>query len=147
MTPPSSDAKPEIRVTYPCSHSSSLTEQYAAQVSSGITFVQTNNGPRALGEMREFYLAPMEQADISGMAFFIFEAQRQGDARQATAKRNFPGGRADFFWAIGGQSPFPFVKDSGRNKAPLLHIAYAAPSTAQDNKPDFMHLLHGVHLK
>ena len=51
---------------------------YSAQVSSGITFAQTNSGPRAYGVIRDFYLAPMEQADISGITFFSFEAQREG---------------------------------------------------------------------
>ena len=151
MTPSSEDAPPLMRVTYVCPHAQTLLGFYSAQVSSGITFAQTNSGPRAYGVIRDFYLAPMEQADISGITFFSFEAQREGQiGRAAPAHYNLPeslqGSRSDFFWAIGAPSPFPFVADSARNPS-LLHVAFATASAASNNKADFARLLHGIRLK
>jgi hypothetical protein len=93
----------------------------------------------------------MEQADISGITFFSFEAQREGQiGRAAPAHYNLPeslqGSRSDFFWAIGAPSPFPFVADSARNTS-LLHVAFATASAASNNKADFARLLHGIRLK
>ena len=152
MTPDSSDSQPLLRVSYHCPHPDTVSGFYSAQVSTGITFVQTNEGPRAFGEIRDFYVAPMEQADIGGMTFFIFEAQRQGQIGPGAVNHyhlpaNLQGGKAEFFWAIGAPSPFPFVADVGRSAVPLLHVAYSAASLAPNNKPDFMKLLHGVRLK
>ena len=148
ITPSSEDAPPLLQVTYVCPHAQTLLGFYSAQVSSGITFEQTNSGPRAYGVIRDFYLAPMEQADISGITFFSFEAQREGQiGRAAPAHYNLPesiqGSRSDFFWAIGAPSPFPFVADSGRN-VPLLHVAYATAAPGSNNKADFARLLHGI---
>lgn len=152
MTPNPSDAQPLLRVTYGCPHPDTVSGFYSAQVSTGITFVQTNDGPRAYGEIRDFYLAPMEQADISGMTFFIFDAQRQGQIGPGAINHyhlpaSLQGGKAEFFWAIGAPSPFPFVADATRSGLPLLHVAYAAASLAPNNKPDFVKLLHGIRLK
>jgi hypothetical protein len=151
MTPSSEDAPPRMQVTYACPHAQTLSGFYSAQVSSGITFEQTNSGPRAYGVIRDFYLAPMEQADISGITFYTFEAQREGQiGRAASARYNLPenlqGSRSEFFWAIGAQSPFPFVADSGRN-VPLLHVAYASAAAGSNNKADFAQLLHGIRSK
>ena len=114
-------------------------------------FEQTNSGPRAYGVMRDSYLAPMEQADISGITFYTFEARREDQiGRAQSAHYNLPeslqGSRSDFFWAIGAPSPFPFVIDSSRNTA-LLHVAFATASGASNNKADFARLLHGFRLK
>jgi hypothetical protein len=152
MTADAPDSTPLIQVSYKCPHPDTLSGFYSAQVSTGITFQQTNAGPRAYGEIRDFYVAPMEQADISGMTFFIFEAQRQGQIGAGAIGHyhlpaNLQGGKADFFWAIGAPSPFPFVGDVGRSNVPILHVAYATASIAANNKPDFIKLLHGIHLK
>jgi hypothetical protein len=151
MTPTSEDAPPRMQVTYACPHAQTLSGFYSAQVSSGITFEQTNSGPRAYGVIYDFYLAPMEQADISGITFYTFEAQREGQiGRAASARYNLPeslqGSRSEFFWAIGAPSPFPFVADSGRN-VPLLHVAYASAAPGSNNKADFSRLLHGIRSK
>jgi hypothetical protein len=151
MTPSSEDAPPTMQVTYACPHEQTLSGFYSAQVSSGITFEQTNSGPRAYGVIRDFYLAPMEQADISGITFYSFEAQREGQiGRAASARYNLPeylqGSRSEFFWAIGAPSPFPFVADSGRN-VPLLHVGYASAAPGSNNRAEFVRLLHGIKLK
>ncbi len=150
MTPPSADAPPRLQVTYTCRHPPTLPDFYSAQVSSRITFEQTNSGPRAYGLVRDFYLSPMEQADLSGMTFYSFEAQRQGQiSRVAVGHYNLPetiqGSHSDIFWAIGAPSPFPFVAD-GRI-TPLFHVGYATPSTGPSDRQDFNRLLHAVRLK
>lgn len=150
MTPTSADSPPRLQVTYTCPHPPTLSGFYSAQVSSGITFEQSNSGPRVFGLIRDFYLSPMEQADISGMTFYSFEAQRQGQiSRAAVGHYNLPenlqGGHSDIFWAIGAQSPFPFVAD-GRS-TPLFHVAYATPSTGPSDRQEFNRLLHGVKSK
>jgi hypothetical protein len=150
MTPPSEDAPPRLQVTYACPHSPTLSGFYSAQVSSGFTFEQTNSGPKAYGVIRDFYLSPMEQADISGLTIYSFEAQRQGQiSKAAVGHYNLPeslqGSRSDFFWAIGAQSPFPFVAD-GRS-IPLLHVGYATSAAATNNGQEFSRLLHGIRTK
>ena len=150
MTPTSEDAPPRLQVTYACPHAQTLSGFYSAQVSSGITFEQTNNGPRAYGVIRDFYLGPMEQADISGLTFYSFEAQRQGQiSKAAVGHYNLPdtlqGNHSDFFWAIGAQSPFPFVAD-GRS-TPLFHVGYATPAAATNNGQEFNRLLRSVRTK
>jgi hypothetical protein len=57
----SSSAPPVLQVSYHCRHEATLSGFFAAQVSSGITFVQTNDGPRAYGMLAQFYLSPMER--------------------------------------------------------------------------------------
>lgn len=150
MTPSSEDAPPRLQVTYACPHSPTLSGFYSAQVSSGFTFEQTNSGPKAYGVIRDFYLSPMEQADISGLTFYSFEAQRQGQISKAAAghynlPENLLGSRSDFFWAIGAQSPFPFVAD-GRG-IPLFHVGYATSAAATNNGQEFSRLLHGIRTK
>ena len=150
MTPTSEDAPPRLQVTYACPHSPTLSGFYSAQVSSGVTFEQTNSGPRAYGVIRDFYLSPMEQADISGLTFYSFEAQRQGQISKAAVghynlPENLQGSRSDFFWAIGAQSPFPFVAD--RRSTPLFHVGYATSAPAANNAQEFTRLLHGIRTK
>jgi hypothetical protein len=150
MTPSSEDAPPRLQVTYACPHSPTLSGFYSAQVSSGFTFEQTNSGPKAYGVIRDFYLSPMEQADISGLTFYSFEAQRQGQISKAAAghynlPENLQGSRSDFFWAIGAQSPFPFVAD-GRS-IPLFHVGYATSAAATNNGQEFSGLLHSIRTK
>lgn len=150
MTPTPEDAPPRLQVTYACPHSPTLSGFYSAQVSSGVMFAQTNSGPKAYGVIRDFYLSPMEQADISGLTFYSFEAERQGQiSRAAVGHYNLPenlqGGRSDFFWAIGAQSPFPFVAD-GRS-IPLFHVGYATSAAATNNAQDFARLLHGIRTR
>ncbi|MGB8543408.1 MAG: hypothetical protein WCD49_17390 [Candidatus Acidiferrales bacterium] len=150
ITPSSEDAPPRLQVTYACPHSPTLTGFYSAQVSSGVTFEQTNSGPKAYGVIRDFYLSPMEQADISGLTFYSFEAQRQGQISKAAVghynlPENLQGSHSDFFWAIGAQSPFPFVAD-GRS-IPLFHVGFATSAAATNNGREFSRLLHGIRTK
>jgi hypothetical protein len=121
-------------------------------VSSGITFAQTAEGPRAYGKVANFYLAPMDRETIGGMTWFIFEAQRTDPlGANAGATFNLPGNlqgaQSDFFWAIGAISPFPFVGDASRANQPLIHVAYAGVGAQGNKKAEFMGLLQRVQVK
>src|ERR1700684_1170474 len=109
-----SDAPPVLQVSYACRHDVTLEGFFAAQVSSGITFVQTNEGPRAYGMTAQFYLAPMERATSPGMTWYVFSAQRGNAVTPgASAHFNLPtslqGAQAEFYWAVGAVRPFAWV--------------------------------------
>ncbi|HWF38069.1 MAG TPA: hypothetical protein VG322_06090 [Candidatus Acidoferrales bacterium] len=144
------DGPAYMQVYYSCPLSDTLSDFYAAQVSSGITFQHTNDGNRVLAPVGDFYLAPMEQLDESGMTFFIFEAQGMNAVSSDAASRfhlppNAQGGQPDFFWAIGAPSPFPFVDDSSQKNVAILHVAYARLGVDADARADFMNILHEIH--
>jgi hypothetical protein len=138
-----------MQVYYSCPLSDSLSDYYAAQVSAGITFQRTDNGTRVLAPVGDFYLAPMEQVEESGMTFFVFEAQGMNAVSSDAARRfhlpeNAPGGQPDFFWAIGAASPFPFVADDSRKDVAILHVAYARLGVDADAKEEFMNILRQI---
>jgi len=147
-----------LEISYACPLASALPESYAASVTAGINFRSGTTGdPRGSGAFAEFYLAPMEQVDSGGMTFFVFEAQEINRVSgEATTYFDLPepmgGVRADFFWAIGAPSPFPFVEDSSTDaldaqKAVLIHVAYASPGMGTNKRSDFISLLHQVHAR
>jgi hypothetical protein len=148
----SSDAPPVLQVTYACRHDVNLQGFFGAQVSSGITFVQTNQGPRAFGTTAQFYLAPMERVTSPGMTWFVFSAQRMNPVTPgASAHFNLPtnlqGAQAEFYWAIGAVSPFPWVYDGGRPNQQLIHIAYAGVGLGGSKRGEFMALLQKVQAR
>jgi hypothetical protein len=148
----SSDAAPVLQVTYACRHDVNLQGFFGAQVSSGITFVQTNQGPRAFGATAQFYLAPMERITSPGMTWFVFEAQRVSPVTPgASAHFNLPvnlqGAQADFYWAIGAVNPFPWVYDGGRANQQLIHVAYAGIGPGGNKRAEFMALLQKVQAR
>lgn len=150
-TPNSSSAQPLLQVTYTCHHELTLSGFFSAQTSSGITFVQTNDGPRAYGVMAQFYLSPMERATSDGMTWYIFEALRSTPVTQnAAAHFNIPanlqGAQADFFWAIGALNPFPWVIDAGHGNQ-LIHVAYAGVGTGGSKHAEFIALLQKVQAR
>src|SRR5271155_2186573 len=107
----SSDAPPVLQVTYACRHDMTLQGFFGSQVSSGITFVQTNEGPRAYGVTAEFYLAPMERASSPGMTWYVFAAQRlnpvtAGGLGAFLFSADFPGGEGGGFLGGGGGGSF-----------------------------------------
>ena len=148
----SSDAPPVLQVTYACRHDVTLQGFFGAQVSSGITFVQTNEGPRAYGMTAQFYLAPMERAASPGMTWYVFSAQRLNPVTPgASAHFNLPaslqGAQAEFYWAIGAVSPFPWVYDGGRSTQQLIHMAYAGVGLGGNKRAEFMALLQKVQAR
>jgi hypothetical protein len=143
-----------LQVFYPCEYSSSTSDFYSSQLSSGVIFRQKNDGPHAFPVVGDFQLASMEQVDVSGITFFVFEAQGQHEISADTVSRfNLPkdmqGAHADFFWAIGAESPFPFIFDDSRKDVPLIHLAYAglALGPNPNKRPEFMDLLHHVRFQ
>jgi hypothetical protein len=143
---------PVLQVSLACKPPQTMQGFFASQVSSGITFAQTADGPRAYGKVANFYLAPMDRETIGGMTWFIFEAQRTEPLGPAVAGNfnlpgNLQGAQSDYFWAIGAISPFPFVSDSPRAGQPLIHVAYASVGTAGNKLADFMNLLQRVQVK
>lgn len=148
----SSSGTPELQVSYHCRHEVTLQGFFAAQVSSGITFVQTNQGPRAYGMMSQFYLAPMERATSPGMTWYVFEALRSspvgpGAASHFNLPANLQGEEADFFWAIGAAGAFPWVNDAAHANQPLIHVAYAAIGTGGSKRAEFLALLQRVEAR
>ena len=137
-----------MQVYYSCPLSDTLSDFYAAQISAGITFQHTDNGTRVLAPIGDFYVAPMEQFEESGITFFVFEAQGMNAVTSDAARRfhlpdNSQGGQPDFFWAIAAASPFPFVADSGRKDVAILHVAYARLGVA-GAKSEFMNILRAI---
>jgi hypothetical protein len=148
----SSDAPPVLQVSYACRHDVTLEGFFGAQVSAGITFVQTNDGPRAYGMTAQFYLAPMERATSSGMTWYVFSAQRVNPVNPGTSAHlnlptNLQGAQAEFYWAIGAVSPFPWVYDGGRANQQLIHVAYAGVGLGGNKRGEFMALLQRVQAR
>jgi hypothetical protein len=143
---------PVLQVSLVCKAPPTIAGFFSSQVSSGITFAQTADGPRAYAKVANFYLAPMDRETIGGMTWFIFEAQRT-DPLGPNAGTNFnlpgnlQGAQSDYFWAIGAISPFPFVSDAPRANQPLIHVAYAGVGAQGNKKAEFMGLLQRVQVK
>jgi len=148
----SSDAPPVLQVSYACRHDVTLDGFFGAQVSSGITFVQTNEGPRAYGMTAQFYLAPMERVSSPGMTWYVFSAQRLSPITPgASAHFNLPGSlqgaQAEFYWAIGAVGSFPWVNDGSRPNQPLIHMAYAGVASGGSKRAEFMAMLQKVQAR
>ena len=143
---------PVLQVSLACKPPATMAGFFASQVSGGMTFAQTNDGPRAFARIGDFYLAPMDRETIGGMTWYIFEAQRT-DPLGPSASTNFnlpgnmQGAQSDYFWAIGAISPFPFVSDSPRANQPLIHVAYAGIGANGNKKAEFMSILQRVQVK
>jgi hypothetical protein len=147
-----SSSAPVLQVSLACKPPATLSGFFQSQVSGGITFAQTNDGPRAFADIAKFYLGPMERVAIGGMVWFVFEAQRI-DALGPNAGTNFnltgnlQGAQSDYFWAIGAISPFPWVAESPRGNQPLIHVAYASVGVSGNKHAEFMALLQRVQVK
>ena len=155
-TPSSGDSSdPEMQLTYQCKRDATLESFYAAQLSNGITFVQTNQGPRAFSVVPQFYLAPMERVQSQGITWYVFEAQRTEPVSQGAMQhfRSFgpviDGAQADFFWAIGAPDPLPFGADvaGGADSRRVIHVAYASVTSGSNNHERFITLLQRVQVR
>jgi hypothetical protein len=140
-------SRSELQVTYSCSYAPTLSDFYSQQLTTGITFRQSLDGPRAYGDFKNLEMPPMEQVDFSGMTFFVFEAlSHEQISENAVHYFNLPaetqGLRADFLWAIGTISPYPFVADPSRKNTPIIHLAYAG--AGPNRRTDFLRMLQRV---
>jgi hypothetical protein len=148
----SGSGNPVLQVSLACKPPATMLGFFEAQLSGGITFAQSNDGPRAFATIRKFYLAPMEHVSIGGMTWYVFEAQRV-DAVGPNASTNYnldgnyQGAQSDFFWAIGAISPFPFSTDGPRANQPLIHVAYASVGANGNKHAEFMALLQRVQVR
>jgi len=73
--------------------------------------------------------------EASGLTFYVFEAQGRMWLDLATVDHfNLPdemqGAKADFFWAVGAPSPFPFIRDPQRKNVPLIQVVYTGMELA-----------------
>jgi hypothetical protein len=111
--------------------------------------VSLNSAGGSRGLFPSFYVPPTERVEIDGKTFFIYEAQGQGYVdRPQLDYFNLPegwqGARAFLFWAVGADTPFPFVRDPARRNVRLVHVAYACLSTTGDARPAFLEKLRSI---
>jgi hypothetical protein len=144
-------AAPSLNVRTDCHHGPTVADFYSSQLSSGVVFEFefTNAKERAVGVFPQFYLLPMEKVESNGLTFYVFEAQGQTQLNLATLYHfNLPddlqGAQADYFWAVGGPSPFPLVFDPQRKNEPLIQVAYAGVGLGPNKRDNFMRLLRQV---
>jgi hypothetical protein len=144
---------PDLQVYLDCQFPPTLADFASAQISSGVILRQSQqSGLRAIGTVNDFYLAPMLQTDFAGTTFYIFEArQPEGLLPQVVQQFNLPqalvGAQADYFWAVGAKTPFPFVNDSAGRDARLIHVAFAGIAVGGGMQNDFLALLHKVRVQ
>jgi hypothetical protein len=140
---------PDLSIRTNCKHPPTLAGFYSRQLSPGVLFQVTNGVERARGIYPEFYLTPMEKVEANGLTFYVFEAQGRMQLDLAAVNHfNLPdemqGAQADFFWAVGAPSPFPFLRDPQRKNVPLIQVAYAGIGLGPDKRDIFIRLLQQV---
>ncbi len=137
---------PRVNVSRNCAFNPTPLDFYAYQVSAAVVFSGSVDSQRGEGRLRSFYLPPMEQVEMGGKTFFVFEAQGRlpvdrGELDRFNLPEELRGARAYFFWAIGADTPFPFARDPARKNVPLLHIVYACLSPDGNARSGFRELL------
>src|SRR5258708_9291701 len=147
--PDQTAVSPDVSIRTDCKHPPTLAGFYSRQLSPGVLFQVTNGVELAGGIYPEFYLTPMEKVEANGLTFYVFEAQGRMQLDLATVDHfNLPdemqGSQADFFWAVGAPSPFPFFRDPQRKNDPLIQVAYAGIGLGPDKRGIFMRLLRQV---
>jgi len=147
--PDQTAVSPDVSIRTDCKHPPTLAGFYSRQLSPGMLFQVTNGVELAGGIYPEFYLTPMEKVEANGLTFYVFEAQGRMQLDLATVDHfNLPdemqGAQADFFWAVGAPSPFPFYRDPQRKNVPLIQVAYAGIGLGPDKRDIFMRLLRQV---
>jgi hypothetical protein len=148
--PDQTTVSPNLSIRTDCKHAPTLADFYSRELSPGVLFQATNGVERASGIYPEFYLTPMEKVEANGLTFYVFEAQGRKQLDLPTVNHfNLPdemqGAQADFFWAVGAPSPFPFFRDPQRKNLPLIQVAYAGIVLGSDKRDIFMRLLRQVH--
>ncbi len=139
-------SRQKVSITQKCEPAATAQDFFAAQVSSGLSF---NSESKAQPQFLSFYIPPTERMEMNGKTFFIFEAQAQKYVERADLDFfNLPddrqGSRAYLFWAVGADSPFPFVFDPTRKNVQLVHMAYACLNSTGLARPAFLDKLKAV---
>jgi hypothetical protein len=147
--PDQTTVSPDLSIRTDCKHPPTLAGFYSRQLSPGVLFQLTNGVELAGGFYPEFYLTPMEKVEVNGLTFYVFEAQDRVRLDLATVDHfNLPdamqGAQADFFWAVGAPSPFPFYRDRQRKNVPVIQVAYASIGLGPNKRDIFMKLLRQV---
>jgi len=147
---PDQTVSPDLSIRTYCKHAPTLADFYSRELSPGVAFQFTNGVERASGIYPEFYLTPMEKVEANGLTFYVFEAQGRMQLDLATVDHfNLPdgmqGSQADFFWAVGAPSPFPFFRDPQRKNVPVIQVAYAGIGLGLNKRDIFLRLLRQVH--
>jgi hypothetical protein len=142
-------SRPDFDISYDCVFLPTLADFYASQLAASLHISRANGATHWRGLAQRFYLASMESVQSNDLTFYIFEAQAESPiSRDIVTHFNLPdsleGTQADFFWAVGAPTPFPFVRDSTRKNVPLIHVAYAAVGPGPNKRPDFLHILHQI---
>jgi hypothetical protein len=140
---------PDINVTFDCQYAPRLSDFYSHLISPSVTFRRASGAEHREGALYHLYLLPMDQREINGITFFIFEAQgTRGISLETTNRFNLPdslqGTEPDFLWAVGAPSPFPFSRTVTRKNVPLVHVVYAGLAFGADRKSTFLQLLQNV---
>src|SRR5467141_3649062 len=148
--PDQTTVSPDLSIRTDCQHPPTLAGFYSRQLSPGVLFQLRNGVELAGGIYPEFYLTPMEKVEVNGLTFYVFEAQGRMRLDLATVDHfNLPdamqGAQADFFWAVGAPSPFPFYRDRQRKNVPVIQVAYASIGLGPNKRDIFMKLLRQVH--
>jgi len=141
----------DLQVRHECDSAPTLLDLFARQVVSGAVFLRRSGKERVEGTFRDLVLPPMEQVDVNGLTFFVFEAQGQlpierGELDKYNLPEDLRGGKAYFYWAMGAPTPFPFIEDTIRKNVPITHVVYATLSIRGAARTDFLELLRQVHL-
>ena len=148
--PDQTTVSPDLSIRTDCKHPPTLAGFYSRQLSAGVLFQVTNGVELAGGIYPDFYFTAMEKVEANGLTFYVFEAQGRMQLDLATVDHfNLPdemqGAQADFFWAVGAPSPFPFFRDPQRKNVPLIQVAYAGIGLGPNKRDIFMRLLRQVH--
>jgi hypothetical protein len=147
--PDQTTVSPDLSIRNDCKHPPTLAGFYSRQLSPGVLFQLTTGVELAGGIYPEFYLTPMEKVEVNGLTFYVFEAQGRMRLDLATVDHfNLPdamqGAQADFFWAVGAPTPFPFYRDRQRKNVPVIQVAYASIGLGPNKRDIFMKLLRQV---
>jgi hypothetical protein len=148
-SPDRAAVSPDLSIRTDCKHPPTLEGFYSRQLSLGVLYQVTNGVELAGGIYPEFYLTPMEKVEANGLTFYVFEVQGRMQLDLSTVNHfNLPdemqGAQADFFWAVGAPSPFPFFLDPQRKNVPVIQVAYAGIGLGPDKRDIFMRLLRQV---
>lgn len=138
-----------VSVAEDCEFSPTAKDFFASQLSQSISLLETPQGDRIEGRWRNFYQPPMDHVEIKGKTFFIFEARAEqaielGDVDQFGLADDRRGARVHFFWAIGANTPFPFLRDPYRKDLQLLHVVFGTVSLDSNARSDFQSLLNSI---
>ena len=145
--PDQTAASPDLSIRTDCKHPPTLEGFYSRQLSPGVLFRVTNGVEFAHGIYPKFYMTPMEKsggerADVLRFRGAGSYAARSGDGEPLADEMQ--GAQADFFWAVGAPSPFPFFRDPQRKNVPLIQVAYTGIGLGPDKRDIFMRLLGQV---